>query len=229
MQEIIQSTGLTSEQIKLAEINGKNKYYKDVKEEKNKINNAKAKIEYEDELKRTVMAEIREEAIRELESNKAFEGSYEARNGDVYSQPIDREMLIQRKIEELKRIADMTPEERGLYDLKKQGIVKSNATIDDLTMSQLNDIRIGYSDNAYSFMADYKSWKAREESKPKVDTIYKEYIKYRSSLKDKTNFLSFSNYAKQVHKIENITDTMVSENLKEEMRDALQEQGGRSR
>ena len=229
MKEIVDQTGLTLDQIEHAKTNGKTKYHRDIKSQQAKVTAAKEKIAYEDELRKTVMAEIREEAIRELEASKAFEGSYETRNGDIYSQPIDREALIQRKIEELKKLADMTPEERGLYDLKKMGIVKSNATINDLTMQQLNDIRLGYSDNAYSFMADYKDWKAREEAKPKADNIYKEYIKYRSSLKDKNEFLSFSDYAKQVHKIENMTDTMVNEELKEEMRETMQEQGGRGK
>ena len=127
------------------------------------------------------------------------------------------------------KLAEMTPIERGLYDLKKQGRIKNDATVEDLTPQQLNDIRIGYSDNAYSFMADYKDWKARETVKPKADTIYKEYIKYRTSLKNKNEFLNFSDYAKQIHKIENMSDVMVDENLKEEMRETLQEQGGRSR
>lgn len=229
MKEISETNGLTKEQIEQTEKNGKNKYHSDVKSQQAKVSAVQEKIAYEDELRKTVMAEIREEAIRELESSKAFEGSYESRNGDVYSQPVYREALIQRKIEELKKLADMTPEERGLYEFKKMGIVKSNATIDDLTMQQLNDIRLGYGDNAYSFMADYKDWKAREESKHKADSIYKEYIKYRASQKEKNKFLSFSDYAKQVHKIENMTDIMVNEDLKEEMRETMQEQGGRSR
>ena len=62
-----------------------------------------------------------------------------------------------------------------------------------------------------------------------MNNKYKEYIKYRTSLKNKNEFLSFSDYAKQIHKIENMSDVMVDENLKEEMRETLQEQGERSR
>lgn len=230
MQDFTRKFDIPENELDLAKNNGKAKYQSEAKAQKAKVESAKAKIEYEDELKRTVMAEIREEAIRELESSKAFEdSSFEARNGDVYAMPIDRETMIQRKIEELKKIAEMTPIERGLYDLKKQGRIKNDATVEDLTPQQLNDIRIGYSDDAYTFMADYKDWKAREAVKPKANTIYKEYIKYRASLKNKNEFLSFSDYAKQMHKIENMSDTMVDENLKEEMRETLQEQGGRSR
>lgn len=230
MQDFARKFDIPENELDLARNNGKAKYQSEAKAQKAKVESAKAKIEYEDELRRTVMAEIREEAIRELETSKAFEdSSFEARNGDVYAEPINRETMIQRKMDELMKLAEMTPIERGLYDLKKQGRIKNDATVEDLTPQQLNDIRIGYSDNAYSFMADYKDWKARETVKPKADTIYKEYIKYRTSLKNKNEFLSFSDYAKQIHKIENMSDIMVDENLKEEMRETLQEQGGRSR
>ena len=66
-------------------------------------------------------------------------------------------------------------------------------------------------------MEDYKSYKKREETKSKADTIYKEYIKYRASLKEKNEFLSFSNYARQMYKIDNMSETMVSETLKTEL------------
>ena len=230
MQDFARKFDIPENELDLARNNGKAKYQSESKAQKAKVESAKAKIEYEDELRRTVMAEIREEAIRELETSKAFEdSSFEERNGDVYAEPINRETMIKRKMDELMKLAEMTPIERGLYDLKKQGRIKNDATVEDLTPQQLNDIRIGYSDNAYSFMADYKDWKARETVKPKADTIYKEYIKYRTSLKNKNEFLSFSDYAKQIHKIENMSDIMVDENLKEEMRETLQEQGGRSR
>ena len=230
MQDFARKFDVSEQELDLARNNGIAKYQSEAKAQKSKVDAAKAKIEYEDELKKTVMMEIREEAIRELESSKAFDdSSYEARNGDVYAAPIDREAMIQRKMDELMKLAEMTPEERGLYDFKKSGIIKGNATIEDLTEQQLNDIRIGYSDNAYSFMAYYKDWKAREAVKPKANTIYKEYIKYRAGLKDKNQFLSFSDYAKEMHKIENMSDIMVDDNLKEEMRETLQGQGGRSR
>ena len=229
MQDFTRKFNISENTLDLAKNNGKAKYQSEAKAQKAKVESAKAKIEYEDELRKTVMAEIREEAIRELESSRAFDDNYEVRNGDVYAQPMDREAMIQRKMDELMKMAEMTPIERGLYDLKRQGRIKNDATVEDLTSQQLNDIRIGYSDNTYSFMADYKDWKAREAVKPKADTIYKEYIKYRASLKNKNEFLSFSDYAKQIHKVENMSDTMVDENLKEEMRETLQEHGGRSR
>ena len=231
MQDFVRKYDISVNELDLAKNNGKVRYQSEAKAQKAKVESAKAKIEYEDELRKTVMAEIREEAIRELESSKAFDDNfYEVRNGDVYAQPIDKEAMIQRKIAELMKLAEMTPIERGLYELKKAGVVKNDATVEDLTPNQINDIRIGYSDNAYSFMADYKDWKKRESMKPKANTIYKDYIKYSASLTDKSEFLSFENYAKQIHNSENMSEIIVDESLKEEMRDVMQEQqGGRSR
>lgn len=66
------------------------------------------------------MAELREEAIRELERNNAFDENYEIVNGDIRSMAMDKEGMIRRKMEELMQLAEMTPEERGLYDSKKR-------------------------------------------------------------------------------------------------------------
>lgn len=217
MQEHANSYGLTKDEMDVAKQNGKQKYHNDTNMQKNKVDAIKETITYEDELRKGVMAQIREEAIRELERGKAFDESHELRNGDVHSAPMDKEAMIKRKMDELMLIAEMTPEERGLYELKKEGRVKPDATINDLSMQQLNDIRIGYSDNAYEFMADYKNWKSRESVKPKANEIFKEYIKYRAALEDKTNFLSFSEYAKQKHNIEQMSEIMVDQNLKEEL------------
>lgn len=218
MRAAAMSSGLTNEKLEQAMIEGKGRYQTERQEQKAKVEAAKKRIAYEDELKANVMRQIRQYAIRELESSGAFEEDYEYRNGDVYSKSTDKEAMIQRKIEELKKLADMTPEERGLEDQRKHGFISSNVRVEDLTQQQINDFRIGYSDSAYDFMADYKSWKLREENKPQANNIYREYIKYRASLEDKTQFLSFSEYAKQLHNIENMSDSMVDEELIEELR-----------
>lgn len=218
MRAAAMSSGLTNEKLEQAMIEGKSRYQTERQEQKAKVEAAKKRIAYEDELKANVMRQIRQYAIRELESSGAFEEDYEYRNGDVYSKSTDKEAMIQRKIEELKKLADMTPEERGLEDQRKHGFISSNVRVEDLTQQQINDFRIGYSDSAYDFMADYKSWKLREENKPQANNIYREYIKYRASLEDKTQFLSFSEYAKQLHNIENMSDSMVDEELIEELR-----------
>lgn len=218
MRDFAIRSGLTEEQLDLAKNTGKDNYHKEVKEQKIKVEAAKAKIEYEDQLKKDAMAEIREKAIEELESSGWVEEQYEYRNGDVYSLPIDKEAMIQRKIEEFMEMVDMTPEERGLRDWKKSGTIRNDATLQDLTSSQLNTLRVGYSDSALG-LTSYKKWKARESVKPQANTIYKEYIKYRASLEDKTEFLSFSDYAKQMHNIDDMSDIMVDEELKEEMRE----------
>ena len=94
MQDFARKFDIPENELDLARNNGKAKYQSEVKAQKAKVESAKAKIEYEGELRRTVMAEIREEAIRELETSKAFEdSSFEERNGDVYAEPINRETL----------------------------------------------------------------------------------------------------------------------------------------
>lgn len=218
MRDVTTEYEFSSTQLETAMVAGKTKYQQEQQEQRAKVETAKEKIAYEDQLKADVMKEIREYAIRELESSGAFDEEHELRNGDMHSKPIDKEAMIQRKIEELKRIADMTPEERGLEDQKRRGLINSDTRLEDLTPQQLNDLRVGYSDSSYEFMADYKNWKSREQVKPQANNVYREYIKYRTTLNDKNEFLSFSEYAKQMHNIENMSDIMVDEELKEEMR-----------
>lgn len=225
MRACASSYGFSESQLDGAKTNGKIKYHEAVRDQKLKVAAVQEKIAYENELRKGVMAQIREEAIRELERNKAFDEDYEIVNGDVRSMAMDKEGMIKRKMEELMRLAEMTSEERGLYDLKKRGIIKPDATIDDLTAQQLNDIRIGYSDESYEFLADYKTWKSRENVKPQANTIYKEYIKYRANLQNKNDFLSFSEFPKQKHNLEQMSEIMVDANLKEEMAETLKGTG----
>lgn len=225
MRACASSYGFSESQLDGAKTNGKIKYHEAVRDQKLKVAAVQEKIAYENELRKGVMAQIREEAIRELERNKAFDEDYEIVNGDVRSMAMDKEGMIKRKMEELMCLAEMTSEERGLYDLKKRGIIKPDATIDDLTAQQLNDIRIGYSDESYEFLADYKTWKSRENVKPQANTIYKEYIKYRANLQNKNDFLSFSEFAKQKHNLEQMSEIMVDANLKEEMAETLKGTG----
>lgn len=220
MRHFAMNSKLTTGQLEVAMSDGKANYQKEKEEQQAKTNKIKEKIAYEEQLRKDVMRQIREYAIKELERTGAFEESYEFRNGDVYSTHIDKEAIIQRKIEELKRLADLSPEERGLEEQKRCGLISQDTRLEDLSPSQLNDLRIAYSDSSYEFMTDYKEFLSRENIKPQANNIYKEYIKYRTTLKDKNEFLSFSEYAKQFHNIDNMSDIMASEEIKEEMRGA---------
>lgn len=219
MRIFASSSGLTKTQLDLADTKGKTKYHTDIEDNKAKAKYAMYRISYEEELKKNVMTEIREFAISKLKEEGAFNEEYEVKNGDVYSKPIDKETMIKRKMDELMKMADMSPVERGLYDFKRLGIINNNATVDDLSSQQLEEIKNNYSDSVFHFVENYKAWKDRENIKPQANTIYKEYIQYRASLKDKKQFLSFSEYAKQMHNIENMSDTMVNEDLIAEMRE----------
>jgi len=218
MQDFALTSGVAQDKLQTAAIEGKTRFNNDKRQQEARTAAIKEKVAYETQLENDVMQQIREYAIRELQSSGAFEAELDVRNNDVYSRPIDKEAMIQRKIEELKRLADMSPEQRGLEDQKRNKLIDPNTRLENLTPQQINDLRVAYSDSSYEFMADYKQWKAREAVKPKANNIYKDYIKYRASLNDKTQFLSFSQYAKQLHNIENMSEIMVDEEIKEEMR-----------
>lgn len=109
----------------------------------------------------------------------------------------------------------MKPEERGLEDLKKHGNISESTKLEDLNHQLIEDLKVAYRDESYSFMKPYKEWR-NSELKPKANTIYKEYIKYRASLPDKTNYLTFSEYSKQLHNIAGLTETMVDTDILDE-------------
>lgn len=219
MRVLADSSGLTKSQLDLADTNGKAKYHTEVEDNKAKGEYAQYRINYEKELEKNVMTEIRDFAISKLKEEGAFDEEYEFKNGDVYSKPMDKNAMISKKMDELMKMADMSPIERGLYDLKRLGLISNDATALDLSSKQLEEIKNNYSDDAFRFVESYKTWKNRENMKPQANAIYKEYIQYKASLKDKKNGLSFSEYAKQIHNVEGLSDTMINEELIAEMRE----------
>lgn len=201
---------LKKDEIDKIRLTGKNEYLNEREEQRKVVERSNEKIAYQDELEKSALASLRSAAIEELNYSKAFEPNSVYLNGDIRSTNNDREKLIAMKMEELKKMAFMSVEERGLMDFKKKGLISPSATIEDLTPSQLNDIRIGYSDGALG-LTEYKDYMKKSGTEKTPDTIYKEYIKYRASLKDKTTYITFSDYAKQKYNLNNMDTTMVSE------------------
>ena len=208
---------LKKDEIDKIRLTGKNEYLNEREEQRKVVERSNEKIAYQDELEKSALASLRSAAIEELNYSKAFEPNSVYLNGDIRSTNNDREKLIAMKMEELKKMAFMSVEERGLMDFKKKGLISPSATIYDLTPSQLNDIRIGYSDGALG-LTEYKDYMKKSGTEKTPDTIYKEYIKYRASLKDKTTYITFSDYAKQKYNLNNMDTTMVSEELQEELK-----------
>ena len=208
---------LKKDEIDKIRLTGKNEYLNEREEQRKVVERSNEKIAYQDELEKSALASLRSAAIEELNYSKAFEPNSVYLNGDIRSTNNDREKLIAMKMEELKKMAFMSVEERGLMDFKKKGLISPSATIEDLTPSQLNDIRIGYSDGALG-LTEYKDYMKKSGTEKTPDTIYKEYIKYRASLKDKTTYITFSDYAKQKYNLNNMDTTMVSEELQEELK-----------
>ena len=208
---------LRKDEIDDIRLTGKNEYLNEREEQRKVVERSNEKIAYQDELEKSALASLRSAAIEELNYSNAFEPNSVYLNGDIRSTNNDREKLIAMKMEELKKMAFMSVEERGLMDFKKKGLISPSATIEDLTPSQLNDIRIGYSDGALG-LTEYKDYMKKSGTEKTPDTIYKEYIKYRASLKDKTTYITFSDYAKQKYNLNNMDTTMVSEELQEELK-----------
>lgn len=208
---------LRKDEIDDIRLTGKNEYLNEREEQRKVVERSNEKIAYQDELEKSALASLRSAAIEELNYSKAFEPNSFYLNGDIRSTNNDREKLIAMKMEELKKMAFMSVEERGLMDFKKKGLISPSATTYDLTPSQLNDIRIGYSDGALG-LTEYKDYMKKSGTEKTPDTIYKEYIKYRASLKDKTTYITFSDYAKQKYNLNNMDTTMVSEELQEELK-----------
>lgn len=184
--QYLKAAGLTNEQIKFAETNGKADYDREVRGNKA----LPAKEEYEEQLQKA-MSDLRKAAEGLVEEDE----SYLIKNGGDSFSAEDKESRVQEKIKELIKWANISPEERGLREWKKMGILKQNATLDSLTSSQLNSLRIGYSDATLG-LTDYKKLKQREKDSPFANTIYKAYIKYRADCQALGEPpLTFSNYA----------------------------------
>ncbi len=184
--QYLKAAGLTNEQIKFAETNGKADYDREVRGNKA----LPAKEEYEEQLQKA-MSDLRKAAEGLVEEDE----SYLIKNGGDSFSAEDKESRVQEKIKELIKWANISPEERGLREWKKMGILKQNATLDSLTSSQLNSLRIGYSDATLG-LTDYKKLKQREKDSPFANTIYRAYIKYRADCQALGEPpLTFSNYA----------------------------------
>lgn len=191
MREVKANYELDNLNLSDAEFKGKTNYTNEVSKEKAviELSNESRLNEY-NENKQAEIA-LREAAIKELQysnNNKAIE--YDVKDGDVY-QKEEAESLIKAKMDELREMANLSVEERGLLMLKKRGYIDKDATVSMLSPQQLNDIRIGYSDSALG-LTDYQKYKKQQTS----NSIYKEYLIYRAKNQDKNEYMSFSQFAK---------------------------------
>ena len=133
-----------------------------------------------------------------------FEETYEFRNGDAYLANLDKEAIIKHKMGEMQRFAKMTPEERGLSILKEKGKISRDATLENLTPQQLSDMRYAYRDSSYPYIMEYKKLKQESDDKEerrKPNTLHKEYLRYRASCIDKTNFLTFREFVNKKYNL----------------------------
>lgn len=213
LRAVARNSSMTNSDIEDAYREGSSKFHEKEKREQIEAEVAREKYAKTEALEKELALALRKEAIREIELSGGFAPDYEVKNGDVYDRT-DREALIRRKMDELRKIAEMTPEQRGLQDLKNCGVISADATIDSLSPTKLNDIRIGYSDSSYEFMNSYKETKKAQ--KERANNIYREYALYRAGLEDKSVHLTFAEYAKQFYEIDGMTDELVDTSVKEQ-------------
>lgn len=203
MRVLTSTVKLSNDALLDAKSKGKQRYYS----KKNEKQSLKEAMTKKVKIKRNYLEEenriFREEAMRQLKDDD-FEETYEFRNGDAYLANLDKEAIIAHKTEEMKRFAKMTPEERGLSILKEKGKISRDATLGNLTPQQLSDMRYAYRDSSYPYIMEYK--KLIEESddkeeKRKPNTLHKEYLRYRASCMDKTNFLTFREFVNKKYNL----------------------------
>lgn len=203
MRVLTSTVKLSNDALLDAKSKGKQRYYskKNEKQSLKEVMTKKVKIkrDYLEEENRI----FREEAMRQLKDDD-FEETYEFRNGDAYLANLDKEAIIAHKTEEMKRFAKMTPEERGLSILKEKGKISRDATLENLTPQQLSDMRYAYRDSSYPYIMEYKKLKQESDDKEerrKPNTLHKEYLRYRASCIDKTNFLTFREFVNKKYNL----------------------------
>lgn len=214
MRNLTSTVSLSNDALLEAKGKGTSKYYAEKNEKqalkKGMAEKIKTKRDYLEEENRI----FREEAMRQLKDDD-FEETYEFRNGDAYLANLDKEAIIKHKMGEMQRFAKMTPEERGLSILKEKGKISRDATLENLTPQQLSDMRYAYRDSSYPYIMEYKKLKQESDDKEerrKPNTLHKEYLRYRASCIDKTNFLTFREF---VNKKYNLTAATALEPAKE--------------
>lgn len=214
MREVAFSTKMISSELEDALREGSTKYRNEKLYEETTRQVRQETEQKEKQERRELASKLREAAIKELERSGDLDGDYEIINGDVRSTTTSsrREALIQKKINEMVGLSSMTPEERGLKDMIEHGNLPEGTKLSDLTPSQINDFRIGYSDSSYEYMSEVK----REVNAIKAETtnVYKEYVKYLAALENKSEALKFSDYASKMYGIQNADLNMVDEEVR---------------
>ena len=203
MRNLTSTVSLSNDALLEAKGKGTSKYYAEKNEKqalkKGMAEKIKTKRDYLEEENRI----FREEAMRQLKDDD-FEETYEFRNGDAYLANLDKEAIIKHKMGEMQRFAKMTPEERGLSILKEKGKISRDATLENLTPQQLSNMRYAYRDSSYPYIMEYKKLKQESDDKEerrKPNTLHKEYLRYRASCIDKTNFLTFREFVNKKYNL----------------------------
>ncbi len=183
---------------------GQRKYHSEIEIQKEEIEHIKYEAKKKYDLEHQGDMALKSAAIDALK-----------KEGKTDAEIVNHPDLIESKVAELRRYAHMSPEARGMEDLIKSGRYPVGTKFEDLSYSEQNNIRVAYSDEADEFIEAVKRQDAREkatkEEKQIVNNVYKEYLKYRASLENKKEYLSFKAFAMKMYQIQNINVDLVDE------------------
>lgn len=194
--------------------------YENASQEDRKKMNVKeqsSKIHEEDSKNITYVVEkqpenyLAELAVVELEMEGAFKAETEEIAGDIRYKSSDRELLIEKRIEEYKKITRMDPVQRALYINQKHGRFLG-LTEKDLSPIEIEQFNLKYGDESLAFVKYCREIEEKEKKQNKVNSIYKYYI----IAKAKGYTGNFSSYVRAKAEemginFDEITDKMIKE------------------
>ncbi len=175
------------------------------REEKNtEVERTRQEVQRGNNFITSISANLRQYAIQDLETSPDYKNMT----------AIEKEAAIRKKMNELSDYASMTPEQRGLADFKAQGIVAEDTTLSDLRQQQLADFRVAYHDTNQDREIREIQRQISSQTKRNTNTIYKQYIRYLTSVEDKATAIKFSEYAKLLYGQDNLDLSDVEEEEK---------------
>ena len=131
---------------------------------------------------------------------------------------LEQKALREARMDEMNQEHEMKAESQRRLREEAIRLLESRGAFDDL-----NEVRNGdvYTDHqAVEALIERTMEELRtapkytQEQKEKATNIYREYIRYRANLQDKTNYMTFSEYTRNLYQEEDLTEEMVDEEVR---------------
>lgn len=131
---------------------------------------------------------------------------------------LEQKALREARMDEMNQEHEMKAESQRRLREEAIRLLESRGAFNDL-----NEVRNGdvYTDHqAVEALIERTMEELRtapkytQEQKEKATNIYREYIRYRANLQDKTNYMTFSEYTRNLYQEEDLTEEMVDEEVR---------------